>query len=72
MVLKSNMGWEGLAAPDGVDRDTTASSLAANVSSIAVAVAVAEVLPLDPDNGVAITVVVLDAYAREPKNVKSV
>jgi len=55
-----------------VDRDTTASSLAANVSSIAVAVAVAEVLPLDPDNGVAITVVVLDAYAREPKNVKSV
>ena len=51
-----------------MDRDTTASGLAANVSSVAAA----EVLPLDPDNGVAITVVVLGAYAREPKNVKSV
>ena len=51
-----------------MDRDTTASSLAAKVSSVAAV----EVLPLDPDKGVVITVVALDANAREPKNVKSV
>jgi len=49
-----------------VDREIAASSSAVNVSSAAVA----EVLPLSPDKaseGVAVTVVVLGAYAREPK-----
>ena len=49
-----------------MDREIAASSSAVNVSSAAVA----EVLPLSPDKaseGVAVTVVVLGAYAREPK-----
>jgi len=46
-----------------VDRDITASSSAANISSVAAA----EVLPLNPGKGVAVTVVVLDASAGEPK-----
>jgi len=46
-----------------VDRDITASSSAANISSVAAA----EVLPLSPDEGVAITVVVSDRYAGERK-----
>jgi len=39
------MGWEGLVAPDEVDRDTRALSSAANSSSTSAA----EVLPLNPD-----------------------
>ena len=46
-----------------MDRDITASSSAANISSVAAA----EVLPLSPDEGVAITVVVSDRYAGERK-----